>query len=119
MILTYGIQDFNVTSESVYHDFIIPAETLEEACDMARLFQRMTEYTFDLKNYKNMTVTRIIIRSYPDIAVKVMLREKTELETVRDELQELRSDIETFANSASKSDAAKLLDILNKRKEAK
>ena len=115
MVLVYNDKSYEVTDESMYLDFGIEAESLGEACLIAEELDGMSDYNFNLIDCTNMVVTRrAIIMTEDAITVRIRLREKTELEIVKGELETLREEIKQFASTASKSNAEALSKILNK-----
>ena len=115
MILEYNDKTYEVTEESIYRDFFINTYGLEGACSIAEELADMSNYIFNLIQYTDMVVVRRTITMVGEsITVGVRLREKTTEEKAVEELQALRSDIEDFASTASKTNAAKLNAILKK-----
>ena len=115
MILEYNYKTYVVTEESIYRDFSVVAFDFDEACSIAEEFYNMSSYTFNLIPYTDMIVVkRTITITDSKVTVGVRLREKTAEEKAVEELQTLRSDIEDFAATASKTNAAKINAILTK-----
>ena len=115
MILEYNGKTYEVTEESVYRDFHIVTNGINEACSIAEEFAGVLSYTFNLIPYSDMVVIkRTITITDSKVTVGVRLRGKTAEEKAVEELQTLRSDIEEFASTASKTNAAKLNAILTK-----
>ena len=102
MILEYNGKAYEVTDESIYRDFFVIANGLEGACSIVTELADMV------------VVKRTITITDSKITVGVRLREKTAEEKAVEELQTLRSDIEDFASTASKTNAAKINAILTK-----
>lgn len=115
MTFEYNGNTYEVTRESIYRDFGINTYTLEDGCRILNELDGMTDYVFNLVPYSDMVVTkRAIVVTDDGITVRVILRHKTEAELAKKELDDLRSDIEAFASTASKTNAAKLNNILAK-----
>lgn len=115
MILEYNDKKYEVTDESIYRDFSIATYGLEAACNIAEELADMSDYTFNLIPYTGMIVVRRTITIANDtFSVGIRLREKTAEEKAVEELQTLRSDIESLASTSSKTNAAKLNAILAK-----
>lgn len=115
MILEYNGKAYEVTDESIYRDFFVIANGLEGACSIATELADMSNYTFNMVEYADMVVIkRTITITDSKTTVGVRLREKTAEEKAVEELQTLRSDIEDFASTASKTNAAKINAILTK-----
>ncbi len=114
MTFNYNGVTYNVTDESIYRDFTIEVNTLEEACDIVNAFEGMTAYTFSATDYDNMVITKRTITVAGNISVNVKLRSKTRLEMMEEELNSLRSDIEDLATTTNKTTTAKINMILSK-----
>lgn len=115
MQLIYDDKKYRVTDESVYFDFSVTVESMDEACNLVDEFCGMSDYSFNEVSYTDMVVTRRGITLENDmITVNVRLRQKTPEELLRDELESLRSELKTIAESASKSDASRINALLEK-----
>lgn len=115
MTLEYKGQTYYVTGESIYRDFSVIVGTVEEGCRLVEELDGMTEYVFNLTPCSNMKlVKRAIVIDDMNVTVRVILREMTEAELAKAELASLRSDMEEFALTASKTNAAKINSILAK-----
>jgi len=113
MTLEYNGKSYDVTGESIYRDFLLIAGSVEEGCRIVAELEGMTDYVFNLTPYSNMVVVkRAIVVTDTGTTVRVILRQKTDAELARAELNALRSDLESFAASASKTNAAKINKIL-------
>lgn len=114
MTFNYNGVTYNVTDESIYRDFSIEVNTLEEACDIVNAFEGMTAYTFSATDYDNMVITKRTITVAGNIYVNVKLRKKTQLELMEEELNSLRSAMEDLATTTNKTTTAKINKILSK-----
>ncbi len=115
MTIEHNGLKYKTTLESVHFDFSIKVNSLEEACAIVNDMAKMNAYKFGEVEYTDMVVTkRTIIADENGITVKIVLREKTEAEKVREELEALKADISALVKTSSKSDAAKFTGILEK-----
>ena len=115
MTIEYSGHKYETTLESVYFDFSVRASSLEEACSIVIDMAEMECYTFGKVEHRDMVVTkRVITVDAGGITVKVVLREKTEAEKVKEELEALKADISAIVQTSSKSDAAKFTGLLEK-----
>lgn len=115
MTIEHNGLKYKTTLESVHFDFSIKVNSLEEACAVVNDMARMSAYKFGEVEYTNMVVTkRMIVVDENGITVKIVLREKTEAEKVREELEALKADISALVKTSSKSDAVKFSGILEK-----
>lgn len=115
MTIEHNGLKYKTTLESVHFDFSIKVNSLEEACAIVNDMARMSAYKFGEVEYTDMVVTkRTIIADENGITVKIVLREKTEAEKVREELEALKADISALVKTSSKSDAVKFSGILEK-----
>ena len=115
MTIEYDGRTYNSTVESVYFDFAIKVNNLEEACSIISNMADMRCYTFGKVEHIDMVVTkRVITMDANGITVRVVLREKTEAEKVREELEALKADISTLVKAAPKSEAVKFNGLLEK-----
>lgn len=115
MTLEYNDKTYTVTGESIYRDFSLVANSFEDGCQIFDELDGMNEYTFNLKHYTNMKlVKRAIVVDECNVIVRVVLRAMTEAELAKAELETLRADIQDFALTASKTNAAKINSILAK-----
>ena len=114
MTFNYNGVTYEATDESIYRDFTIMVDSLDDACKILNAFEGMTAYTFSATDYDNMVVTKRTITVADRISVNVKLRKKTRLETVEDELNTLKSDMEDLATTTNKTTTAKINKILSK-----
>lgn len=115
MTIEYDGRTYNSTVESVYFDFAIKVNNLEEACSIISNMADMRCYTFGKVEHIDMVVTkRVITMDANGITVRVVLREKTEAEKVREELEALKADISTLVKATPKSEAIKFDGLLEK-----
>ena len=115
MTIEYDGRTYNSTVESVYFDFAIKVNNLEEACSIISNMADMRCYTFGKVEHIDMVVTkRVITMDAKGITVRVVLREKTEAEKVREELEALKADISALVKAAPKSEAVKFNGLLEK-----
>lgn len=115
MTIEYSGHKYETTLESVYFDFSIEVTSLEEACSIISDMEEMERYTFGKVEHRDMVVTkRVITVDSGGITVKVLLREKTEAERVKEELEALKADISALVQTSSKSDAARFTGLLEK-----
>ena len=114
MTLNYNGVTYTVTDESIYRDFTIEVNALEEACDLVNTFEGMTAYTFSATDYDNMIVTKRTITVSGNIYVNVKLRKKSQIELMEEELNDLRNAMEDLALTTNKTTTAKINKILSK-----
>lgn len=115
MTIEYDGNKYNSTLESVYFDFAIKVSSLEEACGITQSMAELRKYTFDKVEHTDMVVDkRTITVDANGITVRVVLREKTEAEKVREELEALKADISALVKAAPKSEAVKFNGLLEK-----
>ena len=115
MTIEYDGNKYNSTLESVYFDFAIKVSSLEEACAITQSMAELRKYTFDKVEHTDMVVNkRTITVDANGITVRVVLREKTEAEKVREELEALKADISTLVKATPKSEAIKFDGLLEK-----
>ena len=115
MTIEYDGRTYNSTVESVYFDFAIKVNNLEEACSIISNMADMRCYTFGKVEHIDMVVTkRVITMDANGITVRVVPREKTEAEKVREELEALKADISTLVKATPKSEAIKFDGLLEK-----
>lgn len=115
MTLEYNGTKYTVTNSSVYTDFSVLVKSLEEACEVVNAFEGMTAYTFSLVEYANMVVLkRMIVIDDDRIVVKVKLRQKSEKETIKEELESLKSAMGEIAQNTNKTTSAKINKLLAK-----
>ena len=113
MIVIYNGKKYTATDESIYTDFSVCAESIEEAVEIVRDLMDMSDYTFDLKDYSGMVVRkRMIIFDERGVTVRMIIREKTKAEKAQEELDSLRMAMEDLAQNVSKTNAAKINKIL-------
>lgn len=114
MTITYNDKTYDVMPNSVYFDFSIMTYSLEEALEIVRAFDGMTDYVFNIGSHSNMVIVKRIISIGNDgIIVKVKLREKTEAELVQEELEALRKAMADLAETTNKTTTAKINKILD------
>ena len=90
MTIEHNGLKYKTTLESVHFDFSIKVNSLEEACAIVNDMAKMNAYKFGEVEYTDMVVTkRTIIADENGITVKIVLREKTEAEKVREELADV------------------------------
>lgn len=115
MTIEHNGLKYKTTLESVHFDFSIKVSSLEEACAVVNDMAKMSAYKFGEVEYTDMVVTkRTIVVDENGITVKIVLREKTEAEKVKEELEALKADISALVKTSSKSDAVKFSGILEK-----
>lgn len=114
MTFNYNGVTYTVTDESIYRDFTIEVNTLEEACNIVEAFEGMTDYVFSAVHYDNMVILKRTIAISGNIYVNVKLRKKTQLELMEEELNSLRSAMEDLATTTNKTTTAKINKILSK-----
>lgn len=114
MTITYNDKTYTVIPDSVYYDFSISVSTLEEACDVVRSFDGVTDYIFNVDTYTNMIVVKRSIVVGDEILVRVKLRKKTEAELAKEELEALRQAMISLAETTNKTTTAKINKILDK-----
>lgn len=114
MTITYNDNTYEVMPDSVYFDFSVVTYTLEEAVEIVKAFDGMTDYVFNIDTYTNMVVVKRIINIGNDgIIVKVKLRHKTETELIQEELEALRKAMADLAETTNKTTTAKINKILD------
>ncbi len=113
MTIIYNDNTYYVREDSIYCDFSIEASTIEDACDILRSFDGMTDYTFNIDEYHNMVVVRRSIVVTDIIIVRVKLRPKTEAEIAQEELEALRKAMADLAETTNKTTTAKINKILD------
>lgn len=107
MTLVYNGKTYDVSPDSTYMDIIIPAVSLEKACEIAEELSGMTAYTFNLGARENMVVQkRMIVLENGTIYVRVAMRARTELEKAQAELEEIRAAIADIEGELSPESAA-------------
>lgn len=114
MTLTYNDTTYTVTNDSMYLDISIVVDTLADACTIVENLADMSEYTFHGDSYSNMVVTKRSIIVTDNIKVRVNLRQKSEKETMKEELESLRTAMEELALTTNKTTTAKINTILAK-----
>lgn len=115
MTITYNKITYEVMPDSIFSDFSIIADSLENACEIVKSFDGMTEYTFNIDDYSNMVIVkRSIVVSDTGVVVKVKARSKSKAEIAQAELDALRQAMLDVADSASKTTASKINNILEK-----
>jgi len=114
MTITFNDKTYDVEPDSIYSDFSIVADSLEDACEIVKSFDGVTDYTFNIDTYTNMVILRRSIAVVDDvITVRVKLREKTEAELAQEELEALRQAMADLATTTNKTTTAKINKILN------
>lgn len=114
MTFNYNGVTYTVTDESIYRDFTIEVNTLEEALDLVNAFEGMTDYTFSAVQYENMVVIKRTIIVTGNIFVNVQLRKKSQRELAEQQLEELRGAMEDLALTTNKTTTAKINNLLGK-----
>lgn len=115
MTLAYNGLVYTVTDDSMYLDISIVTGSLEGACTIVNALADMTDYTFNGVEYSNMVVVKRSIILASDCRVKIALRQKSEKETVKEELNSLRTAMEELAQTTNKTTTAKINKILDKK----
>lgn len=114
MTITYNGNTYEVRPDSIFCDFQIDAYTVEHACGILTSFDGMSDYVFNTDTYSNMVIIkRSIVVTDSAIVVRVRLREKTQAELAREELESLRSAMSDLAETTNKTTTAKINKILN------
>lgn len=115
MTITHNNKKYDVTSDSIYSDFSIKANTLADACAIVEAFGEMAEYTFGIDVHANMVVVkRIISVTDTGIIVRIKLRRKSDSEAIYEELTSLRQAMADLAETTSKTTTDKINNLLNK-----
>lgn len=117
MTITYNDNKYDVTSDSVYSDFSIKADSLADACKIIEAFgaEKTAEYTFGINVHSNMVVVkRIISVTDTGITVRIKLRRKSDSEAIYEELTSLRQAMADLAETANKTTTDKINNLLNK-----
>lgn len=77
MTLIYNEIPYEVTAESIYCDFGIRVQTIEEACTIINDLADMESYTFNSTDYENMTLKkRMIVLDENGITVRIVMKQK-------------------------------------------
>lgn len=112
MTITYNDKTYAVTGESIYKDFTIIADSLDDAVNILGELDGISTYTFNDVEYTDMVVTKRTITVATTITVGVTLRPKTEAEKAKEELETLRQAISELSGSVSKANATKIQTML-------
>lgn len=112
MTFDYNGKTYTVTDSSTYFDITVEVDTLDDACTIVNEFEGMTNYTFSKRDYTDMVVTKRTITIGGNIFVNVKLRKKTQVETMQEEIINLRTSLEELALSTNKTTTAKINKIL-------
>lgn len=114
MTITYNDKTYAVTGESIYSDFAIIANDLDEAVEILTEFDGISTYTFNETECDNMVLIKRTITVTDAITVSVMLRHKSQTEIAQEEIESLRQALSDLSGSVSKANAAKIQNILSK-----
>lgn len=115
MTITYNDNKYDVTSDSIYSDFSIKADSLADACQIVEAFNRVAEYTFGVDAHTDMVVVkRLISVTDSGITVRIKLRKKSDSEAIYEELTSLRQAMADLAKTTTKTTTAKINNLLNK-----
>ena len=77
MTIVYNKKSYDVTAESIYCDFGIKANTIDEACTIINDLADMTDYTFNSIPYENMEFRkRMIVLDGNGITVRIVTKQK-------------------------------------------
>lgn len=115
MTITYNDNKYEVTSDSIYSDFSIKADSLADACTIVEAFDEITEYTFGVDTHTNMIVVkRTISVTDTGITVRIKLRRKSDSEAIYEELTSLRQAMADLAETTNKTTTNKINNLLNK-----
>lgn len=114
MTITYNDKTYAVTGESIYSDFAIIANDLDEAVEILTEFDGISTYTFNETECDNMVLIKRTITVTDVITVSVMLRHKSQTEIAQEEIESLRQALSDLSGSVSKANAAKIQNILSK-----
>jgi cell division protein ZapA (FtsZ GTPase activity inhibitor) len=112
MTITYNGKNYYVTGESIYKDFSIIADSLDDAVSILTELDGISTYIFNDVEYTDMVVTKRTITVARTITVGVTLRPKTEAEKAKEELETLRQAISELSGSVSKANATKIQTML-------
>lgn len=114
MTISVGTNIYDVEPDSIYSDFSIVANSLENACEIVQSFEGVSDYTFNTDDFFNMVILRRSISIVDDvITVRIKLRDKTEAEIAQEELEALRQAMADLASTTNKTTTAKINKILN------
>lgn len=114
MTFTYNDVTYTVTEDSIYRDFSIEVNTLEEGCAVINALEGMTDYTFSKVDYSGMMVTKRSIIVTGNIYVNVKLRNRSKREVMEDELNTLKNSMSELALNTNKTTATKINKLLSK-----
>jgi ArsR family metal-binding transcriptional regulator len=112
MNLIYNSKTYTVTDESIYRDFAIVVNSLDEAVNVLTEMDGISTYIFNEAECTGMVVTKRTITVSDTITVGVTLRQKTEAEKAKEELETLRQAISELSGSVSKDNATKIQTML-------
>lgn len=77
MTIVYNDISYEVTAESIYCDFGIKANTMDDACTIINDLADMTDYTFNSVPYEGMEFRkRMIVIDDDGITVRIITRQK-------------------------------------------
>ena len=77
MTFIYNEIPYEVTAESIYCDFGIKVNTIDEACTIINDLAEMETYTFNSTDYENMTLKkRMIVLDENGITVRIVMKQK-------------------------------------------
>ena len=114
MTITYNNKTYTVTGESIYSDFAIVVQDMDEAVATLTEFDGISTYIFNETECDNMVLIKRTITVTNAIAVSVLLRHKTQTEIAQEEIESLRQVLSDISGSVSKANAAKIQTILSK-----
>lgn len=117
MTIIYNDNKYDVTSDSIYTDFSIKADSLSNACKIIEAFgvEKTVEYIFGINVHSNMVVVkRIISVTDTGITVRIKLRRKSDSEAIYEELISLRKAMADLAETANDTTTDKINNLLNK-----
>lgn len=76
MTIVYSETSYEVTAESIYCDFGIKVNTIDEACTIINDLADMTDYTFNSIPYENMEFRkRMIVLDDNGITVRIVTKQ--------------------------------------------
>ncbi len=114
MTITYNDKTYTVTGESIYSDFAIVANDLDEAVEILTEFDGISTYIFNEVEHDNMVLIKRTIAVTDVITVGITLRHKTQTEVAQEEIESLRQALSDLSGSVSKANATKIQSILSK-----
>lgn len=116
MKITFEDVEYEATPESIYRDFSIEVESLEEACAVVKDLDGISDYTFGGDRYIGMVTAKTSIIIVNDsIKVNIVLRKKNDKELLKEELDSLKTTMEEIAlTSTNEVTATKIKTALKK-----